>query len=119
MSQQLKSTPGPWLIHAKHRWIVPAEDAFREPDDALPICQLRDPDDLLTEDQTLANGFLIAAAPELYEALYNIIDINDEADTCMGGLADCLDGGNGPVQSRELQVVIELSRSVLAKARGQ
>lgn len=62
-------TRGPWLIHAKHRWIVPAEDAFKEPDDALPICQLRDPDERLTEDETLANGFLIAAAPELYEAL--------------------------------------------------
>lgn len=62
-------TPGPWLIHAKHRWIVPAEDAFKESADALPICQLRDPDERLTEDETLANGFLIAAAPGLYEAL--------------------------------------------------
>jgi hypothetical protein len=48
---------------------VPAEDAFAEPADALPICQLRDPDERLTEDETLANGFLLAAAPELYEAL--------------------------------------------------
>ena len=62
-------TEGPWLIHAKHRWVVPAEDAFKEPADALPICQLRDPDERLTEDETLDNGFLIAAAPELYEAL--------------------------------------------------
>lgn len=62
-------TAGPWLIHAKRRWIVPAEDAFAEPADALPICQLRDPDERLAEDATLANGFLIAAAPELYEAL--------------------------------------------------
>lgn len=61
-------TPGPWLIHHKHRWVVPAEDAFKAPADALPICQLRDPDERLTEDETLDNGFLIAAAPELYEA---------------------------------------------------
>ena len=65
-------TPGPWLIHAVHRWIVPAKDAFKEYADALPICQLRDPDERLTEDETLDNGFLIAAAPDLYDALEDL-----------------------------------------------
>jgi hypothetical protein len=68
-------TAGPWLIHAEYRWIVPAEDAFQEPAAALPICELRDPDERLTEDVTLANGFLIAAAPELYEALHDALEV--------------------------------------------
>lgn len=54
---------------------------------------------------------------DLYEALTELIDLNDAADTCMGGLADCRDGGNGPVQSRELETVIAWSRKALAKAR--
>jgi hypothetical protein len=74
-------TPGPWLIHARHRWVVPAGDAFKEPADALPICQLRDADERLTEDETIANGFLIAAAPDLYEAAEALLrDANARAD---------------------------------------
>ena len=70
-------TPGPWLIHTRHRWVVPAVDAFKEPAEALPICSLRDPDERLTEDETLDNGFLIAAAPELYEALDTLLNTLD------------------------------------------
>jgi hypothetical protein len=59
-------TRGPWLIHSANRGVVPAADTFKTWAAALPICLLRDPDERLTEDETLANGFLIAAAPELY-----------------------------------------------------
>lgn len=85
-------TKGPWLVHAERRWIVPAEDAFKEPLDALPICQLRDPDERLTEDETLANGFLIAAAPALYDALLCASGSIDHAVNCRaryGGECHC------------------------------
>ena len=90
-------TPGPWLIHSRHRWIVPAEDAFKSYEDALPICQLRDPDERLTEDETLANGFLIAAAPELFAALKHIL--------------------NGALSLPRFAE--EEARAAIAKARGQ
>jgi hypothetical protein len=67
------------LVHATNRLIVPVNDAFKEVSiqdgkavgDDLPnsICLLRDPSEGFSEDETLANGFLIAAAPALYEAL--------------------------------------------------
>lgn len=72
-------TPGPWLIHATNRIVVRADGAFNDVTvkngavigDDLPvsICLLRNPDEQLSEDETLANGFLIAAAPELLVAL--------------------------------------------------
>lgn len=70
-------TPGPWLVHSTNRLIVKADDAFGDASvkgnkveaDFIPLCLLRDPTDGFSEDETLANGFLIAAAPELYEAL--------------------------------------------------
>jgi hypothetical protein len=75
-------TPGPWLIHATNRIIVQADGAFADvkvkngkvTGDKLPnsICLLRDPGDDFSEDETLANGFLIAAAPDLYEALIEL-----------------------------------------------
>jgi hypothetical protein len=95
-------TPGSWLIHARHRWIVPAEDAFKEAVDALPICQLRDPDERLTEDETLANGFLIAAAPDLYAAL----------ETCLAALNPHI------VHSISAGIARECAEAALAKARG-
>jgi hypothetical protein len=80
---------------------VPAGDAFKEPVDALPICQLRDPDERLTEDETLANGFLIAAAPELYETLGHVRELLV---------------AYGP---RYIEKAAKLADEALAKARGQ
>ena len=101
-------TPGPWLIHAYRRWIVPAGDAFAEPADALPICQLRDPDERLTEDETLANGFLIAAAPELYDAL-------DELATAVEENPEALPGA----QDAAISAAYDKALSALTKARGE
>lgn len=97
-------TPAPWLIHAERRWVVPAEDALKEPAEALPICQLRDPDERLTEDETLANGFLIAAAPELYEALSYTL-----------ALARLKFGNLDP----DANTLFAKAETVLAKARGE
>ena len=98
-------TPGPWLVHSTNRLIVKAKDAFGNASvkgnkveaDFIPLCLLRDPTDDFSEDETLANGFLIAAAPELYEALRELLDI-----CCRNGI---------PMH--------EKSGAALAKARGE
>jgi len=105
-------TPGPWLIHAERRWVVPAGDAFKEPAKALPVCQLRDPDERLTEDETLANGFLISAAPELYEALSKLL---------AGCASRRVGGGDGDtfVVSAPPAEALREAAAALAKARGE
>jgi hypothetical protein len=42
----------------------------------LPVCQMLWPTDERTEDETEANARLIAAAPELYEALEAVLTNN-------------------------------------------
>jgi hypothetical protein len=79
-------TPGPWLVHATNRLVCQADGAFKKVKvkngkvlaDDLPnsICLLRDPGEDFNEDETLANGFLISAAPELYEALNDALAVH-------------------------------------------
>lgn len=58
-------TPAPWLPDAtKAQVVVPGVDA--------PICALLWPTELRTEDETLANAFLIAAAPEMLAVLQKL-----------------------------------------------
>ena len=104
-------TPGPWLVHTTNRIVVQADGAFasvtvkdgKVTGDDLPnsICLLRDPADDFSEDETLANGFLIAAAPELLEALENM-----EAMFC------------GRAHDDGEQLAIRKARAALAKARS-
>ena len=55
-------TPGPWVVNPfTARIDVPGRDA--------PICALLWPTDLRSEDETFANGRLIASAPDLLAAL--------------------------------------------------
>lgn len=104
-------TPGPWLIHAKHRWVVPAEDAFAEPADALPLCQLRDPDARLSEDETLANGFLIAAAPEL-------VDATAMSTAQLMSAAELLKKHGEHRAAASCLSQCDFNRTIIAKARG-
>ena len=106
-------TPGPWLVHSTNRLIVKAKDAFGNASvkgnkveaDFIPLCLLRDPTDDFSEDETLANGFLIAAAPELFEAAEALAGM-----TCQ--TTSAVDAGSGccPVCR---------ARAALAKARGE
>jgi hypothetical protein len=67
----MQHTPGPWAVHP----VLARVDAFDAIDpsgldgDGLPICQMLWPTELRSEDETDANARLIAAAPELLEAL--------------------------------------------------
>ena len=113
-------TPGPWLVHSTNRLIVKAKDAFGNASvkgnkveaDFIPLCLLRDPTDDFSEDETLANGFLIAAAPELYEALaVSTAFLNLEAE------AHRSRGDTGKAEACEGQA--KLNGALLAKARGE
>lgn len=64
-----KHTPGPWAVNP----LCAQVDAFDGKDgDPLPVCQLLWPTDRRTEATTEANACLIAAAPDLLEALHKV-----------------------------------------------
>lgn len=82
MSQQ--HTPGPWEVHAWTARVVPADHVLRpigSDEDpakdretyAQEICLLHWPDRNRSEAEVQANARLIASAPELLEALSNIL----------------------------------------------
>lgn len=59
-----KHTPGPWQINPVNAQV----DAFNT-GEGLAICKMLWPTKLRSEAETEANARLIAAAPELYEAV--------------------------------------------------
>jgi len=90
-------TPGPWAVHPVKAQI----DAF--PAGAVvPVCSLLWPTELRSEDETEANAYLIAAAPDLLAALKLILASHDAS--CKG--------------ERCAIVGIDLARAALAKAEG-
>jgi hypothetical protein len=69
-----KHTPGPWAVHPVRARV----DAFNS-GDALPVCELLWPTDERTEEETEANAALIAAAPDLLEALREAVKWIEES----------------------------------------
>lgn len=59
-----KFTDGPWLVHP----VKARVDAMAN-GKVMPICELLWPTDLRSEEETLANAELIAAAPKMIKAL--------------------------------------------------
>ena len=99
-----KHTPGPWTIKATHSSIEvrPAKGA--------PICEIVTHDSagaVADPAQDRANAVLIAAAPDLLEALKTRLDytIHAEGDT----LEDC--------KSR-MDTIASITRAAIAKAEG-
>lgn len=72
-----KHTPAPWAVHPR----VAVVDAgpIRANGLLTPVCQLLWPTDARTEAETEANAHLIAAAPDLFEALEVLVQL-DAAD---------------------------------------
>jgi hypothetical protein len=74
-----KHTPGPWSVSGAHRRGYEAEVIVeRNPDpkahSAITVCDVPNPTNLLIDDATAqANARLIAAAPELLEALGDLM----------------------------------------------
>ena len=61
-------TPGPWAVHPVKAQV----DAFSP--HPIPVCQMLWPTTERSEDETEANARLIAAAPDLLEALKGLHD---------------------------------------------
>jgi hypothetical protein len=64
---EAKYTPGPWIVNPFNAWVeLPGVNA--------PICAMLWRTELRSEDETLANARLIAAAPELVETLRALVE---------------------------------------------
>jgi hypothetical protein len=63
-------TAGPWIVHPALARVDCQK--VSEKGGPLPVCQMLWPTDERSEDETEANAYLIAAAPELYAALVEL-----------------------------------------------
>ena len=88
--KKTKFTRGPWAVNPIRAQV----DAMPS---MIPVCQLLWPTDERTESETEANAHLISAAPDLYDALAELLDSVDGVPC-------------GPEK---------ICRAALAKARGE
>lgn len=100
-------TKGPWIAHPVQRWVSPAADP------EMPVCALRYESYGVEcdEAEVRANAHLIAAAPDLLEALEGAIgalEMDHDAGKDMGD-ADW----EGIAYQR-----LEAARAAIAKARN-
>lgn len=103
MSNETKWTPGPWvaLTNGYYWQVSPENKSEKDPYEVCDVCSSEPskPEGGLQE----ANARLIAAAPELYEALRVSVEVLEKTAN------DTLIGRNAA----------EVGRTVLAKARGE
>lgn len=97
---EAKFTEGPWTAVDNGAYWDVLEKA---PGYRGQVCSVHDAENIngITRDEQIANAHLIAAAPELYEALDNALDIlkNDKRSYVQDAATEC--------------------RMALAKARGE
>ncbi len=101
MSAETKFTPGPWVINKTYATML-----IITGQSDMDVCQVdagydSDLSQYSADDEEQANAHLIAAAPELYDALSGLL-YHDE-----NGIGEGYDE------------VIEAARLALAKARGE
>lgn len=92
-------TKGPWAVNPYCAQVDCTQ--MDEDGDLFPVCQMLWPTELRSERETEANAHLIAAAPDLLEALERILRYQESG----GHDGDCED-------------VEEYARAAIAKARG-
>ena len=107
-----KHTPGPWAVHSAYPWIIKQgpDVPFIQPDSGVTICNTMGHENsgfFPTPEEGRANARLIAAAPELLEAL----KLLDEA-FC----ADDYGTKEGRAKGRAALVA---TRAAIAKAEGK
>ena len=80
---ETKFTPGPWqLVQAEYsdsgRYVEPRVFSYADPDDPKIICSMAVRDGTTEE----ANGLMVAAAPDLYEAARALEAAEDQNANC-------------------------------------
>jgi len=89
---EVKHTPGPWVISELNDAIDGEENIMIE-HEGFPLCEVRgtndmpwiDEDDISTiNSEVIANAKLIAAAPDLLSALWEIMRFHSSMETVMG-----------------------------------
>ncbi len=97
---ELKWTPGPWSI-SEDAWLVNGIDS-RERFKGSPSLDIYDAEEWPLElmDEAKANAHLISAAPELYDALFDLVE-------------------KIKAQQSEHKPFLRAAEGALAKARGE
>lgn len=96
-------TPGPWAVHP----VSARVDAFSG-GTPLPVCELLWPTDERSEAETEANAHLIAAAPEMLDALDGLTPILEAAES----------NASGNPEWAWVSKRINAARAAIGKARG-
>lgn len=108
MNAQPKFTPGPWETRLKTMSVQGrlhvAVSAGNYPTAFTPAWDRPEPGEVDGTDEALANASLIAAAPEMYEALSKLV-----TQTKLLGVA----------MNTDLEPFVALGEAVLAKAEGR
>lgn len=103
MTMETKWTPGPWVVDPEENWIV---TEWRSTEHGLQtlICDMMDEE----APQYEANAHLIAAAPELYEALLECVE-----EIRAVNMVD------GEIKDKDTEAVYTKAKAALRKARGE
>ena len=107
----MKHTPGPWTLD---------EDTYTVLGDGRNVTRVHTVDDFICDgddaevaEECAANAALIAAAPDLYEALavlHTLLDFDDEVAAGVGIVTENPD---------RINRAFEAARAALRKARGE
>ncbi len=104
---EFKGTPGPWVASTSDRSIGPvSKDGDQSYGMILPVAWVEFNPEVETQ---VANANLIAATPELLEALQKIVEMNTQY---------CHDK-YGDSSKAESMACVRVARAAIAKALGQ
>ena len=115
MTTKTQHTPGPWYVLGPHPsvYVGPCVDGgcggeYPEPPQYDPVCQVHWCPDYKTEatDEEMANARLIAAAPELLQALRDMVAAASGQPKSCGHEFDCV-------------CPFEAARAAIRKAEGE
>jgi hypothetical protein len=107
-----KHTPGPWMY-----WESVGQINAR--DNPIQICDIRPHGDQRSADENRANANLIAAAPDLLEALDEVIGLWNPCEWPALPGQTCYEVGIACHDSCPCRVAYDKARAAIAKAKGE